>query len=73
MENSGPPRNGVNYIPAFLIGILGTGLLGLLCLIVVGGLAYLRGYSLPTPVKTFTPAPTVTPLPAASATAARPA
>lgn len=61
MENSGPPRNGVNYIPAFLIGILGTGLLGLLCLIVFGGLAYLRGNSLPTPEKTIAPASTVTP------------
>jgi hypothetical protein len=62
MKNSGPPHPGINYTPAFLIGILGTGLLGLLCIIIVGGLAYLRGYSLPTPANTLAPASTVTPL-----------
>ncbi len=62
MENSNPPRPSVNYTPAFLIGILGTGLLGLLCIIIVGGLAYMRGFSLAAPTQTFTPAPTVTPL-----------
>jgi hypothetical protein len=63
MDNSNPPRPSVNYTPAFLIGILGTGLLGLLCIIVVGGLAYFRGFSPTAPTQTFTPAPmTVTPL-----------
>ena len=74
MENSKPPRSGTNYIPAFLIGILGTALLALLCLIVFGGLAYLRGYSVPPILTTPTRTPTL-PLPstltvAASSTAA---
>lgn len=72
MENSGQPRRGVNYMPAFWIGILGTGLLGLLCLIIVGGLAYLRGFSFPAPSDTNTPAPTFTPLSTATTTVGAP-
>lgn len=59
-------------MPALWIGLIGTGLLGLLCLVVFGGLAYLRGYSFPAPVKTATPEATVTPLPTATETAGAP-
>lgn len=61
-ENSAPQRTGKGSLVAALIGLLGTGLLGLLCLVVVGGLAYLNGYSLPPIFASSTPAPTNTPL-----------
>ncbi|MFZ5855213.1 MAG: hypothetical protein ACOYZ6_00130 [Chloroflexota bacterium] len=61
-ENSTPKSTGRGPLIAAFVGCLGTALLGLLILIVVGGLAYLNGYSLPPIFSSSTPAATDTPL-----------
>ncbi len=60
LESPAPQRRGP--LLAGLFGCLGIGLLALLCLIVTGGLAYLRGYSVPPLLVTSTRLPTDTPL-----------
>ncbi len=63
MNQSGAPRPKTNHVPMLLVGLANIGLLSLLCLIVLGGLAYLHGYSLPPIFATATHTATETPLP----------
>lgn len=62
LEIPAPQSPGRGPLIAAFVGCLGTALLGLLVLIVVGGLAYLNGYSLPPIFSSSTPAATDTPL-----------